>query len=147
MKVSYFFFPTLNSDNFNLVGRKFTLALGIKKLLSLEQQISLIEHYHETHRSIAIHLRSNTVARNPNFIHNYATSHKYLVLDGRRIIPSSSKTHAPNSIIQVTYGDRKFVGQVLDILTHRQPNIEEVTLLEVRWFRSLENLSMNYWDL
>ena len=56
--------------------------------------------------------------RRPNFIKSNAQSHKYMILQGRYVIPSDDKYSAPNSIVQLRFGERTFVGQVIDILSH-----------------------------
>ena len=128
--------------------RKFSLATGVKKLLSLEQQQLLVNHYHDAYPDVHIVTRTALYpSAHSKFIHGQAQFHNYLILDGRRIIPSSSVTHAPNSIIQADYGDTRYVTQVIDIITHHQPGIErDATLLNVRWFSRNENIDTSAWD-
>lgn len=82
----------------------------------------------------------------PNFLVSRARSHKYLVLDGRRILPSQSLTKANNSIIQADFDGIRYAGQIIKIFAHEQPEVPgRSTLVSVRWFKRVD-VDTTKWD-
>ena len=89
----------------------------------------------------------------PNFLNQKAFFHKYVVIGSKRITPSTDHFRAPNAIIQSyirgPQGAAKYVGQVFNVITHRQArNRVPVTLLQVRWLRPLHGriVDTRIWD-
>ncbi|KAG2350555.1 hypothetical protein BDR05DRAFT_993937 [Suillus weaverae] len=89
---------------------------------------------------------ASTHAPDANFLSSHAKVFSYIILNGRRIAPSSSSTTAANSIVQAEIAGRVYVGQVISIIRHSQKQVPyEVTLLEVRWLQPKEDLEMRDW--
>ncbi|KAH9928238.1 hypothetical protein B0H21DRAFT_712161 [Amylocystis lapponica] len=84
----------------------------------------------------------------PHFLNTNIRKHNYVVLDGRRIRPSRGQgSHSPDSIIQANFADKRYVGEVFEILTHYQHGIGLQThLLYVRWFSRLTDVDTSPWD-
>jgi hypothetical protein len=85
--------------------------------------------------------------------------HSYVILNGRRIVPSQDIYSAPNALIQTVYGEgslrRTYVGQVQTIFTHEQTispsRLERTTLFDVKWLKPLRNHAEYFctdrWDI
>ncbi|THH06302.1 hypothetical protein EW145_g4183 [Phellinidium pouzarii] len=105
-----------------------SLGAHIMKTLSDDLQMSLLDYY--------------------NDVYPEADFHTYIIIDGRRITPSTSATKAPNSIIQTEFDGQVYAGQVISVLTHSQFRIaQSTTLLHVHWFRRLTEVDTSLWDL
>ncbi|KAJ7114850.1 hypothetical protein C8R44DRAFT_880917 [Mycena epipterygia] len=72
-------------------------------------------------------------------LHPYGVTYNFVLLDGRRIIPTSSqRSSGGSSIIQARFGDLPHVGEIRQIFLHRQPGVadSEFTLLAaVAWMK------------
>ena len=131
------------------VGHSFSLGPGSTINLPNTLQKCLVDFYNDQFPFANVYSRAASIdtsirASPPNFLRDRAVSHKYLVLNGKRIVASPDIYKAPNSIVQARYGTSKFVGQVIEIFTHTQPPVlRPVTLLYVRWFQPLRNRIIN----
>lgn len=116
--------------------------------LTREQQTALVEFYQNTYPDARIISRAaHSDDPNPNYVFGRAKFHKHIILDGRRITPSASLTHAPTSIVQMDLNNKRYVGQIFHVFTHKQPKIEKVVeLLDVHWFCRLEEADTKHWD-
>lgn len=137
----------------SLVGTRLSLGLGSVEELDAPLQSLLLTLYNERHPDAQVYARNAKIGhRNPvevNFLHNKASFLKYIVLDGRRIVPSTSKYKGPDSIIQARFSDKIYVGQVIQILTHKQAQVSKMEmLLLVLWFKPLATdvLNSSIWD-
>lgn len=135
-----------------LALKRFSPGPGSVDQLTNVLQSQLVEFYDTHHNYAKVCSLNAIIARNtvPNFISIRVEYLKYLILDGRRIVPTTDVYHAPNSIIQTRYNGGKFVGQVTNILKHSQRFIEgPIILLQVRWFKALEQnvLNTSIWDI
>ncbi|OCB85355.1 hypothetical protein A7U60_g7664 [Sanghuangporus baumii] len=117
-------------------------------------QKHLVQFYETYHADARVYARNATfhhhTALSPNFLSDRVEYLKYIILDGRRIIPSIDTFRAPNSIIQAQFNGGKIVGQVIRIIKHCQRFVEGSTiLLHVRWFKPLERniLNTHPWDI
>lgn len=129
--------------NFSSVDSRFSLGppTSDNPVLTKTLQQSLVDYY-SVHRPEA-KVVSRTARLPPggtrNFLDDQVEYLKYIVLDGRRILPSLDMYRAPNSLIQGRYAGRQYVGQVIKIFKHAQEYVEGyTTLLQVRWFRPLQ---------
>lgn len=76
-----------------------------------------------------------------------AKFHKFIILDGRRITPSTKADHAPDSIIQLEIDGELFVGQLTGIFSHTQRDVAGTgTFLRVQWFRPYPGIDTHAWD-
>jgi hypothetical protein len=131
------------------VDTRFSLGPYVMKTLDRKDLAHLVSFYRSTYPTAHVtdHSTITDDYRNTNFVSNKAKSHSHLILDGRRITPSNSLKSAPNSIIQVQLDGKRYVGQMFSILTHRQPGVnKDEILLDVRWFKRLENINTTHWD-
>ena len=126
---------------FGIASDRFSLGSGDSQNLSTSLHRILVAFYELRYphaNVVAWTARLPDKISSPNFLRNTAFFHKHLILDGRKITPSSSAFNAPNSIIQARYSSKKYVGQVQYILTHTQPGCgTNQPLLHVRWFEPL----------
>ena len=113
----------------------------------------LLRYYKERHPAARVRSHNALLSiddRRPNFIKSNARSHKYILLQGRRIVPSDDKYSAPNSIIQSRFGGHTFVGQVIEILSHEQRGVPDTSIfVHVRWFGPLSDdvFDMGVWNI
>ncbi len=125
---------------------------AIRVELSRAQQSGLIDYYLTkfpaldlVDRASAIHASTST-----NFFYNQALVHDHVVINGRKITPSHFNGVAPNSIVQIIVGGVWHVGEVLTIITHRQPRNLQSTLeervLHVRLFVATQDVETTMWD-
>lgn len=135
------------------VATRFSLGPSSIEELSAPLQRLLSIFYSNRHPEANVYARNANIGnRDPtrvNFLRSKAAFLKYIVLDGRRIIPSTDKFRASNGIIQTRFGGKTYVGQVLHILKHEQPQVQKSeTLLLVRWFKPLGPGILNsaLWD-
>lgn len=130
------------------VGTKFSLGLAVTKELPSGLQRDILEYYNMTYPTVPIISRAATITQpGDHFLHSSVQVHKYLILDGRRITSSTSLTDASSSLIQLDAGGTRYVGQIYNILTHRQPGLEQSHyLLDIRWLRRCSDVDMSTWD-
>lgn len=107
----------------------------------------LVEFYQETEPTARVLSRSSVLSEDSNVLFPQAKYHNFVVINSRRIEPSSRAGNAPNSIIQMEFGDELFAGQVISIVTHMQSGCAEPRIfLHVRWFRSHHDIDTSIWD-
>ena len=131
------------------VTKRFSLGPGTIKAVDRQLLTQLLKFYHTTHPDARVLDRSTFIhdITNANYINNQGTFRKYMFLNGRKISPSNSLDHAPNSIVQADFDGIRYVGQIFSIITHHQPLVEkDETLLVVPWFKRLENAESAHWD-
>ncbi|KAG1875919.1 hypothetical protein C8R48DRAFT_669170 [Suillus tomentosus] len=127
-------------------GTRFSLSPASSSSLDLEQQKHLLRYYQMTHSHANIVSVMSYSLSTPNFLQSHAQFHDYVILDGRRITSSHSRTHAPNSIVQVNTNQKCYIGQVHTIISHWQIGVElDLCLLEVRWFEEAQDLECRHW--
>lgn len=86
----------------SLVDVRFFLGDTIRTFLSAEDQCNLVEYYQTTYpNACVIPHDTDTDAADANFLLSQLLTHKHLVLDGCRILPSESLSNTGSSIIQV----------------------------------------------
>ncbi|KAJ7443281.1 hypothetical protein FB451DRAFT_1190185 [Mycena latifolia] len=72
-------------------------------------------------------------------LHSYAETYIFALLDGRRIVPTTSqRTSDGSSIIQARFGDEAHAGEIRNIFIHRQQGVDgsQSTLLAaVEWMK------------
>jgi len=138
------------SHKFNslLVDIKFSMGPAVRKDLPPALQNDLLEYYNLTYPTIPIVSRAaETSSSNTYFIHGSAHVHAHFILDGRRITSSASQTDASSSLIQLDADGVRYVGQIYNIITHRQPGLNSPHyLLDVRWMRRCLDFDMSPWD-
>ncbi|GJF00872.1 hypothetical protein PsYK624_171740 [Phanerochaete sordida] len=132
------------------MATSFAMGPGPRRFLSLDQQQQLIQAYRHAFPAIPLVLSTDpNPPRNAHYFNSGAIHHEYLVLHGRRITPSRFDGHASNSIIQRNFNGRRYVGEVMVILSHTQPTGPDKTiqlyLLGVRWFRRA-SFDTSPWD-
>ena len=90
--------------------------------LSADQETALVNYYNTKLPHLQVLHCAGDVPTNsePNLLSIRTRYHSYMVLDGHHILPSKSRTNAPNSIIQMALSGTRHVGQVFDILSHTQ---------------------------
>ncbi|KII90042.1 hypothetical protein PLICRDRAFT_29188 [Plicaturopsis crispa FD-325 SS-3] len=137
----------LDTDG-DMRGTVASLAQEMDTAAEETQEELLVAYYYGLDRDAHVIGRAETTnSATPNFVNGRAQFHDHVILDGRRIIPSSSLSKASASIVQADFGGTRYVGQVLEILTHQQAKIEGCsTLLRVRWFRRRGNTDTSAWD-
>jgi hypothetical protein len=130
------------------VGISLSLGLAVKKDLPAPLQQNILEYYNATYPLVPIVTRAADVAVGENyFLHGSGQVHQDFILDGRRITSSTSLTNASSSIVQLDADGTRFVGQVYNIITHRQPGLDRPHhLLDIRWMRRLRDFNMSPWE-
>lgn len=130
------------------VSRRFSLGPDVRRSLTARQEDHLVTFYsNSTPDARVIARTASTLDDSPNFVSGSARFHSHIILDGRRIIPSTSLHKASASIVQADFSGTRYVGQVTEILTHQQPRVgERTTLLNVRWFRRHRKIDTTPWD-
>ncbi|KAJ7016012.1 hypothetical protein C8F04DRAFT_626281, partial [Mycena alexandri] len=78
----------------------------------------------------------------------HADTYNYVLLDGRRITPTSRSTRntVGSSIIQGRFGNETSAGEVRAVLVHRQPgvpNSEHTALIMVAWMKESDFSPLN----
>ena len=130
-----------------LGGKKFALGPGVSRRLDKDLETPLVDYYRETTPEASVVSSSSELTEHSNVLYPYAKFHSFIVIEGRRIVPSKSAQRAPNAIIQMELQSTLFVGQVLGILSHCQNlSSEPQTFLQVRWFRPLNDIDTKPWD-
>lgn len=111
-----------------------------------------MDYYSTTHPALRLVDRATTshVDQSTNFLYRRAYLHDYAILNGRKITPSRFNGTAHNSIVQVFINETWYVGEVVTIMTHRQPShlnapIEE-HLINVRWFVRSTIVDTSLWS-
>ncbi|KAF7372087.1 alcohol dehydrogenase [Mycena venus] len=130
------------------LGIRFSLGLAVSKELPTTLQENLLEYYNTTYPDISIVSRAANIGTSQNhyFLHASAQVHPHIVLDGRRITSSTSLTEASSSIVQLDADGTRYVGQIYNIITHRQRGVERPQyLLDIRWMRRLTDFDMAPW--
>lgn len=133
----------------NLIANvRFSLGTGTRGYLDREDQDDLLLHYHTCYPdSLVIGRHEDSELDNPNHLFNLGIIHRNLVLDGRRITPSHSLTHAHNSIVQADFDGIRYVGQLFKIFSHDQPGVHNRShLASVRWFKRTDAVDTSPWD-
>ncbi|KAL5476588.1 hypothetical protein ACEPAI_3268 [Sanghuangporus weigelae] len=123
-------------------------SLGAGVIQSLEKELwdPLLEFYDDTFPDAAVCPPTNR-SRHGNHLVTKAKFFSYFIKDGRRVTPSKSAEKAPNSIIQVEFDGRIFVGQVISVIQHLQLRIgRPIVFTHVRWFRSSQDVDTTIWD-
>jgi hypothetical protein len=131
-----------------LVDVRFSLGDAVRTFLSAEDQRNLVEYYQTTYPDACVIPRdTDTDTADANFLLSRSLTHKHLILDGRRILPSESLSNANSSIIQVDYDGTRYVGQLVKIISHDQPQVaRRHHFASVRWFKRLDNFDTARWD-
>lgn len=123
-----------------------SLGRGIYDSLDKTLQKPLLDYYESVYPEADVCAPTNR-SRTADHLITDAEFHSYLIKDGRRITPSKSAAKAPNSIIQMEFGEQIFVGQVISIFRHYQPSVRRrITFLHVRWFRRSYDVDTTVWD-
>lgn len=132
----------------SLVDVQFSLGDTIRTFLSAEDQHNLVEYYQTTYpNACVIPHDTDTDAADTNFLLSRLLTHKHLVLDGCRILPSESLSNTGSSIIQVDYNGTQYVGQLVKIISHDQSQITHHHYFgSVRWFKCLDGFDTARWD-
>ena len=132
----------------SLVDDQFSLGDAIRNFLSAEDQCNLVEYYPTTYPNAwVIPCDTDTDAADANFLLSQSLTHKHLVLDRRHILPSKSLSNAGSSIIQVDYNWTWYVGQLVKIISHDQPQITHHHHFgSVHWFKCLDGFDTACWD-
>jgi hypothetical protein len=135
-------------DLYFAVGVRFLLGVSTFAPLSSELETSLVSYYATKSPDLQVlHRAAETSDPKPNFLNIRAHYHDHVVLDGRRLVPSHSQTHAPHAIVQMNLGGIQYVGQVFNIISHKQPGAAEFEfLLEVWWFKRASDIDTSPWD-
>ena len=134
-------------------GLRFSLGPGAYLPLALDLQASLVSFYGLKYPGIRIYEQTADIDRPtgpPNFIRSMAYFHQHVIIDGRKIVPSTDIYRASNSIVQMGFSNAKYVGQVQCIFTHSQSGIDHPsTLLHILWFDAMTDPIFNttIWDL
>ncbi|KAJ7858070.1 hypothetical protein B0H14DRAFT_2750017 [Mycena olivaceomarginata] len=130
------------------LGISLSLGLAVKKDLPAPLQQNILEYYNATYPLVSIVARAADVADGENyFLHGSGQVHQDFILDGQRITSSTSLTNASSSIVQLDADGTRFVGQVYNIITHRQPGLDRPHhLLDIRWMRRLRDFNMSPWE-
>ena len=124
---------------------------GIELSPSLLNQV--LRYYEERYPAarVCVHnAKLNINDNRPNFIRSNTRAHKHMLPHGRYIVPSNDIYSAPNSIIQSRFGGQTFVGQITEILSHEQLNVNDLAIFVcVRWFKPLPDnvFGMGIWDI
>ena len=125
---------------------------GKAKHLSLSQRRDLLGVYKRNFRDVPLILSG---ADNPTgcavYLNSSVIFHDYLVLDGRRIVPSSFSGYAPNSLVQCYINGVRHAGEVAVIISHTQPIAAgrpplRQHLIGVRWFKRDRAFDTSPWD-
>ncbi|KAG1797568.1 uncharacterized protein BJ212DRAFT_1289663 [Suillus subaureus] len=104
-------------------------------------QVALYTHYnsqqpHSVHYALEANPRPGSSQLN-----DFALYYQFTLLDGRRISPLARSTQesARSSLIKVTYMDKSWYGEVINIFSHIQLGIANGTrlLTELRWMIEL----------
>lgn len=125
------------------------MGIAVSKELPLGLQRDILEYYNTTYPTIPIVSRAADIANSSQsiFLHGSVQVHSHFILDGRRITSSSSQTGASSSLVQLDAGGVRYVGEVYNILTHRQPGLDRPNvLLDVRWMRRCVDFDTSVWD-
>jgi hypothetical protein len=119
---------------------------AVQKDLPPALQRDLLDYYNLTYPTIPIISRAAATNGGAHFfLHGSAHVHPDFILDGRRI--TSSTTEASSSLVQLDAGGVRYVGQIYNIITHRQPGVEQPErLLDIRWMRRYVDFDMSPWD-
>ncbi|KAK6993189.1 alcohol dehydrogenase [Favolaschia claudopus] len=128
---------------------RFSLGLAVTKELPVKYQNALLEYYNTTYPDIPIVARDAVAVdvQKEYFLHASAQVHPHVILDGRRVTSSTSLTQASSSIVQLDAAGTRYVGQVFDIITHRQPGVDKSQhLLYMGWMRRFNRFDMSPWD-
>ncbi|KAJ7113122.1 hypothetical protein C8R44DRAFT_882146 [Mycena epipterygia] len=131
------------------LGTSFSLGLAVSKDLPPALQRDILEYYNTTYPNIAIVARAAETGNSLNhfFLHASAQIHGHFILDGRRITSSTSFSNASSSLVQLDADGTRYVGQIYNIITHRQPGIDQPHfLLDMRWMRRAVDFDMSPWD-
>lgn len=132
-----------------IVGQRFSLGSYTTDTLDAELQSNMLNFYANSFPDARVLSRGarNISVQSANFLNSRAKFHKYLVLDGRRLIPSRSLTYAPSAIIQADFNNTRYLGQIFDIITHHQTGTNGPTILiNVHWLIRLEAAETELWD-
>ncbi|KAJ7231191.1 hypothetical protein C8J57DRAFT_1251282 [Mycena rebaudengoi] len=127
------------------LGTKFSMGMAVDKNLPPSLQGDILDYYNTTYPTIPIvaHAADTTNSPGPHiFLHGSALVHGHFILDGRRITSSTSETNTSSSLIQLDAGSTRYVGQIYNIITHKQPGLENPQfLLDVQWMKHLMTLT------
>lgn len=139
--------PRCWPDGDLLVDARFSLGASAFTTLSRQQQDQLMKFYESSYPNAKVVSRAaSTNAIDPNFLNSHARTFMHIVVDGHRILPSSSLNNASSSLIQADIGGRCYIGQVMSIISHVQRHISrEITLLEIRWLKEKLDVDMRDW--
>ena len=147
----------LYSWYYTLARYTLTLGCGTTEILSLEDQKLLLQFYQTYLPNDNIIARSqigeatdNINQTRPIFLNNEATFHKHIFIGGRRVDPSDLRSKASSSIIQLYVNEQWYVGEVTGILSHVQPQSNQLPLrsylLRVHWFVKCDFVDTRAWD-
>jgi hypothetical protein len=136
-----------------LDGQNRVLGKGTSRRLDARQLRYLTRYYEEAFpeasKGIAIRTQECAAYSEQRPLDAYATYHAYIILGGRRIVPSTSEDRAPDSIVQIVFNNRLYVGQATAILSHTLAVVNSgrpQVLLEIRWFREDSEFDSRAWD-
>lgn len=101
-----------------------------------ELQAQLLNYYSLHHPHARVQPRSAIMLKGRrNILSRQLTFYNYFILDGRRVLSSDLGMKASNSLVQTRFNNCYYVGQVTNILTHRQAEVPEfAALAQVKWF-------------
>ncbi|KAK7059313.1 hypothetical protein R3P38DRAFT_2430742, partial [Favolaschia claudopus] len=117
-----------------------------------------LEHFYNKDSPRVHFLLAANPAPNTEPLSDHARTYEWVLLDGRRITPTSrlqgNNPDLGSSIVQARINDTRHVGEIRSIFVHPQSNIDgasETILVAVAWMRRsthtpLENQPVFIWD-
>jgi hypothetical protein len=107
-----------------LLDVQFSLGDAIRTFLLPKDQCNLVKYYQITYPDACVIPRdTDTDTTDTNFLLSQSLTHKHLILDGHHILPFESLSNANSSIIQVDYDGTRYIGQLVKIISHNQPQV------------------------
>jgi hypothetical protein len=119
---------------------------------------ALVHHYAAHHQLRIAHLLDLNPEPGAMSINYYASFHQFVVIDGRRIIPSTCARQgrtspARSALIKARIDDTFWYGEVLEIISHEQGDLPPTTFVRVRWMKEFMRRGQlgvptrtDYWD-
>lgn len=124
---------------------------GTRSALQIREQTQLLEHYNTIYPAANVFSRATlNIPPNSTYLNDSAIFYEYVILGGRRIVPSRFDGRAGNSLLQINRGGTRFVGKLQLIISHMQAvdgctTLRE-TLLGVRWLKRTSADISVVWD-
>lgn len=127
------------------------MSHGTRSYMTPAQQREILDIYAQTHPDLQLMISAEGgLPPGWSHLHDSVMLHDYVVLDGRRITPSTFNGPAPDSLIQIQYSGRRWVGEIVVLVTHLQPIDNRRTarqhLAGVRWLKPHETMDTSPWD-